>query len=361
MSPAAIAPSRPRLAALDAARALGIVAMVAGHTLDALLSPAARALPGVDAYWKARGFTAPLFLLVAGWALTVATRRARARGSDVILGRLPRIMTLLAIGVLLRWPGWGREALWRGDLATWEHLLAFDALHAIAAALLLAALVFSLGRPRREEAMLFALLLVGAVALGMHDPSPRPGSMAGLVPWLALGGSSPFPVVPWVAYVFAGCLVGMAAEARPEAAPRWMAFTGGTIVAATFLSGVGSMLPGHPVLILYRIGVVLLTLAVLSAVPGAVAGRLAPVGRLSLAAYAIHVPVIYGWSTTQGLAGRVGPVLSVGAALGVAALVLGASLALAGGVEAARTGMVALLRRVARAVGEARGEVEPLG
>jgi uncharacterized membrane protein len=351
---------RPRLAALDAARALGIVAMVAGHSLDALLSPAARALPAVEAYWKARGFTAPLFLLVAGWALTVATRRAAAGGAAILGGRLPRVASLLVIGVALRWPGWGREALWKGDLATWEHLLAFDALHAIAVALLVAAAVFALSRPRREEALLFALLLVGAVALGMKDPSPPPGSVAGLVPWLALGGSSPFPAVPWVGYVFAGCLVGLAAEARPEAAARWMALTGGLVVAATFWTGVGTMPPAHPILIVYRIGVVLLTLAALSAVPAWAARRVAPLGRLSLAAYAIHVPVVYGWSTVQGLAGRVGPVLGVGAALGVAAAVLAVSLALAWAVEAARGRGAVALRRLRAAV-EARGEAAPLG
>lgn len=53
---AATAEGRPnRVPALDVARALGVVAMVFGHTCDALLSPAARAAPGIAAYWRRAG------------------------------------------------------------------------------------------------------------------------------------------------------------------------------------------------------------------------------------------------------------------------------------------------------------------
>jgi acyltransferase len=44
---------------------------------------------------------------------------------------------------------------------------------------------------------------------------------------------------------------------------------------------------------------------------------LAPLGRASLWLYVLHLPVVYGWAGTPGLAGRVGPTLGLLPALGV--------------------------------------------
>ncbi len=326
--PTAPAPARARLVALDAARALGVVAMVAGHTLDALLSPAARIHPAVVAYWKLRGLTAPLFLLVSGWAVTAAIQRAAARegvtGAAIVRHRLPRVLLLLVVGTALRWPGWAAAGLAAGDPAAWGHLLGLDALHVIGVALLGAALVYALGRPPREERLLLALLITAAVAFGMRDPG-HPASLPGLA-WEQLwGGTSPFPLVPWVAYFFAGCLVGLSGQdGSPRAAGR-MAALGAALWAATFWQGVGTALPGEPQLIAYRIGIILVVLAALSRLPAWVGPLASPLGRHSLAIYALHVPVVYGWSTVPGLAWRVGPTLGVAAGLGVAGLVLLAS------------------------------------
>jgi acyltransferase len=340
-------PRRPRLAALDAARALGVVAMVVGHTLDALLSPAARIHPAAIAYWKARGLTAPLFLLVSGWAVTVAIRRAPARGLAVVRQRLPRVLLLLLVGTALRWPGWGAAGLRAGDPAVWAHLLGFDALHAIGISFLLAAAVLALGRPPREERLLLLALLVLAVALGMRTPPPLPVALPALALEQALGGTSPFPLVPWAAYFLAGCLVGLAVEEAPGRAAAWMAGLGALLVAATFWQEVGTAPPGQPALIAFRIGILLLVLALLGRVPAWVGPAVAPLGRHSLAVYALHVPVVYGWSTVPGLAWRIGPRLGALQALEVALLVLAASAAAAWLLAAAR-------RLAARLVGAAR-------
>jgi hypothetical protein len=307
--------------------------MVAGHTVDALLSPAARLHPAAVAYWKARGLTAPLFLLVSGWAVTVAIRRAPARGLAVVRQRLPRVLLLLAVGVALRWPGWDLAGLRAGDPAVWSHLLAFDALQTIALSFLGAAAVLALGRPPREERLLLWALLVLAVAAGLRPPAPFTGAMAGPLPTslpaLALtqllGGTSPFPLVPWAAYFLAGSLVGLSVEDGSRRAVAGMAWLGAALIAATAWQEVGTAPPGAPSLIAFRIGVILVLLALLSRIPGALAARAAPLGRLSLAIYALHVPVVYGWSTVPGLAWRIGPRLGAAEAVGVALLVLAAS------------------------------------
>jgi len=296
-------------------------------------------------YWKLRGLTAPLFLLVSGWAVTVAISRGGARGAGILRGRLPRVALLLAVGTALRWPGWAAARLLTGDQAVWAHLLGLDALHVIAFALLGAALVYALGRPPREERLLLALLVVAAVAFGMRDPG-HPATLAGVAAEQLVGGSSPFPLVPWVAYFFAGCLVGTAVRDGSARSALGMAGAGALLVAATGWQGVGTAPPGAPALIAFRIGCILLLLAGLSALPARAGVATAPLGRRSLAVYALHVPVVYGWSTTPGLAWRVGPTLGVAEALEVALTVLAASVAAAAALDLLAQGVRRILAAV---------------
>lgn len=361
---------RTRIASLDAARALGVVAMVFGHALDALVTASLRDDPLFGAYWKARGLTAPLFLVAAGWAVTSSVARGRARGAAIVRGRLPRVALLLAIGYGLRWPGWGVEALEAGDPAVWAHFLAFDALHAIALALLASAAVLALPWTAREKAGTFALLAALSVALGMGgtaplvpDPSALPPPPLRMALAQAVGGTSTFPLVPWTGYFFVGAIVGLLAGDGAGRRAAALGLAGAALVAATGWAAVGVMPPGHPVLFLFRAGAVLLLLAVLSAVPARLARGLAPLGRASLGIYAIHLAIVWGWSTRQGLAQRVGPSLGAAEALGVAAAVLVASFALHLAAAAAlRAGAAvgrAVLERAAGATaiaGGARGD-----
>jgi hypothetical protein len=107
------------------------------------------------------------------------------------------------------------------------------------------------------------------------------------------------------------------------------------LVLATCWTGVGARTPGDPLLVSFRIGVVVLCLGLLELVPAGAARLAAPLGRSSLGVYAIHLPIVYGWSAYGGLAWYFGPAgkdpgsgLSGLAALGVAAAVLAASFAL---------------------------------
>jgi hypothetical protein len=244
---------------------------------------------------------------------------------------------LLLLGFGLRWPGWNVPGLLAGDRETWRHLLAFDALHAIAVALLLAALAFAFLPRTRDRVLAFTLMAALAVTFGLRPPSAPATSLGGIALEQAFGGSSPFPVVPWLVYFVAGGLVGLLAGDGGRRAALAMGLAGAVLGALVFLD-VGDMPPAHPVLIGFRIGAVLLLLSLLAAVPDGVARALAPVGRASLAVYAIHVPIVYGWSTHAGLAARIGPALSFAAALGVAACVLAASFLLARAWALARRG-----------------------
>jgi acyltransferase len=195
--------------------------------------------------------------------------------------------------------------------------------------------VFGTVRRHGARAAAFGALTALAIAGGLVVPAPSAVALPALAMEQAFGGTSPFPVVPWVAYFFAGACVGLlVGDARGRRATV-MAGVGAGLAALVFLD-VGDMPPWHPVLIGFRVGAILLVLALLSFVPERAAKRLAPLGRASLAVYAIHVPIVYGWSTYPGLATRIGPALSFGAAVAVAVGVLAASWVLARAWSATR-------------------------
>lgn len=346
-SPAA-APTarRPRLAALDAARALGVLAMVMGHTLDAVLSNEARQTPVMARYWQLRGFTAPLFLLVSGWAVTLAISRSGVTGWAVPRGRLRRVLLLLLIGYGLRWPGWALGKLLDGDRDIWAHFLAFDALHCIAVALLGASLVLALPCHRYAKAAILAGLTAATVLAGARATTPGdvlataaglPASIPAMAFVQAIGGTSAFPLFPWAAYFLAGTLVGLLAPPDRRGAAGLAVVAAVLILATTQWLGLSHRTPGSPVLVAYRVGVVLAVLALLSLVPGSLAARAAPLGKSSLGVYAIHLPIVYGWYPfpfyfwcypLRGLWNTVGRALGPAAGVAVAVLVLAASYAL---------------------------------
>lgn len=297
----------PRFPALDLARTLGVVAMVFGHTCDALLSPAARTAPTIATYWKARGLTAPLFMMVSGWAVTLAFSCAPARGLEMIRARLPRVALLLALGYLLRFPAWNVHALFAGDRRMWQHLLAFDALHVIAAGLLGTMPILVFRSSRLRQGLAFAVFAAIAVGVGMLSPGWQPATLPALALAQAVGGTSPFPLCPWVAYFFLGAATPLLASDVRVRVAVGIASVGVFLAASACWQGFGSMSPAHPILVLFRVGVVLLLLAVLESVPARVATVLAPLARSSLYVYVIHVPVLYGWFTLEGLAQKIGP------------------------------------------------------
>ena len=285
--PAAIAPpvrglpappqlGAERIAPLDAARALGVLAMVFGHTCDALLSAAVRAGPLAREYWKVRGLTAPLFLMGSGWAVAVAVERSRARGLPVVRQRLPRVLLLFAIGYALRYPGWDSPGFFSGRPAVWEHVLAFDALHAIAVRLFLASLVFALPIGRRARGLLLVALSALSAGLALFTQAPAgvalPRSLPALALTQALGGSSPFPIAPWTAYFFAGAAIPQLGGAAHTGRTLRLAGVGALLVTLTAYTDVTQTPQGHPALIPFRVGMVLCPLA-------ASAGSLRPGAR----------------------------------------------------------------------------------
>jgi uncharacterized membrane protein len=315
---------------LDRARAVAVIAMVMGHTLDAVLSDAARDGTGMLAYWSMRAVTAPLFLFVAGWAFATTVQRTGAQGPSVLRRYGPRVGLLLGWGYLLRWPGWGLPALLAGDVAVWRHFLAFDALHGVAGALLLGASVLALLRGRAARmGLLAALTLLFPLVSPWLRASVEGGGWPLVLEQALAGKTSNFPLFPWAAYFFAGGFTGLGLG-RVKRVPQWLVMMGtGTALLSLMALWGGDPRVSDPTLVVWRLGLLGVVAGLAMLLPSRLDGLLGPVGRASLWVYVVHLPLAYGWSTFAGLASRWGHSLEVLPAIATALVVLGVSLALA--------------------------------
>ncbi|MCP4574108.1 MAG: acyltransferase [bacterium] len=312
----------PRDPGLDLARSLAVTAMVFGHTLAATLRAEDLDLPVIQTYWQLRGLTAPLFLVVSGWVVALLFCRRPRPGLGHARERLPRVLTLLALGLILRFPTWDFHGLLAGKPTVLAHFFALDALQLIGLCLLAGSLLFGVSRDPRVRA---GLALAAAATVALAAPAVW-SATADANPWAALflgNGSSPFPLFPWSAYFLAGLGLG-ALSVLTTQRRRWAfaVILGGVVLATGAAVTTWTWATPSPWLTARRLGQVLVIVGVLGLAPAAWGRNLAFLGRHTLAIYFIHMILVYGGLRTQGLHHHVGPTLSLGGSMGLSTVVL---------------------------------------
>lgn len=307
--------------------------MVFGHTLNLTLDDRVRDAPLVTLYWSFRGLTAPLFLVVAGWALVASLRSADA---DTVGRRLRRAALVLALGYGLHWPGLTAAQAMAADGSLWPHLLAFDTLPCIGWCILAGVLLMSL-LPRRGG-RIGALGILALWVPFVATFSWPAGLDAGWL-WRGLLGhaEASFPLVPWAAFFFLGGTLSLLLSGLGERRHRAMALllAGGLLLLLLEWTGLEDWGASSPWPVFYRMGQAMIALGVLSAAAVWRMPGLVTLGRSSLGVYVAHLVLLYGWAGDQGFATQWERQLSMPAALGLAVLVLGAAVAMARGAPQA--------------------------
>ena len=301
--------------------------MVVGHTLDMSLTPAIRDAPLIALYWSFRGLTAPLFLVVAGWALVSSVPQL---DRNVVHRRVRRAVLILALGYGLHWPGLSAAVAMEREGTLWPQLFAFDALPCIGWCLLLGLGLLSV-LPRTSG----RVGALGTLAMWLPFVVPLSWPVAEHSRWLWHGllghAEVRFPLIPWAAFFFLG--MGLALVVRRLADPRHrtmaLLLAGGLLLLVLENTGLESWSPESPWPTFYRMGQVMLVLGTLSAAATGQVNVLGNLGRSSLGIYVIHLVLLYGWAGEEGLAGLFFRRLPLILALGLAALVLVASASLA--------------------------------
>ena len=315
--------SRPRIHVLDFARLVAILLMIQGHTLEAFVAPSAmdwHRLPW-QLWGQVRGLTAPLFLLISGAATVLATRRDAAGrvAPDQVLRRLRTALKVAGIGYLMVFPASRLVDLRWVSSEGWRVFLQVNILQLNAVTLLLVTGLMAFTRSARTHA--YACVALGlAILIGApwvtgidwfaHLPE-------GVGAYLSFEHGSLFPVFPASAFMFLGVGLGTVLVEAPAALRlrtfRRAAFGAGLLaLALSFAAGwvPAGALPPHDAYragwaaLFQRLGCSLLVLgglAVLAEAWPRLAEALAPAGRKSLAAYVVHLALIYGTPWTPGL------------------------------------------------------------
>lgn len=339
-----------RIQFLDFMRGFAVVVMVMGHSIDAVFSREMRSSEAFILYDFFRGFTAPIFLFVSGYAYIIATEKHwedyRRIGSPLVK-RLGKILLLFVTGYALHFPFFSftkivNEAT-AADLAL---LFQVDVLHCVAATLLiLQVMVFFVPTPRRFAMSVFILALsivVSSPVVWNIDFSQIFSPVVS--PYFNQKQPSIFPLFPFAGFMLAGVLAGHAfLEARRSGTEDRFFRAMLVIAVVTVALGVDldllpfTIFPAHdywkasPNFFLVRLGIVLVVTSCfyyVKRLPIILEQNLVVLGKASLLVYVAHIVVVYGSAVNNGLMQHVGQSLSAHQAIGTGLIMVAAMVAL---------------------------------
>lgn len=309
--PAPAAARAPRRGYLDWLRGLAVLIMIEAHALDSWTRLDERDSPLYVQSMILGGFGAPLFLLLAGVAVSLsAGSKARRSGDEKAAARMVawRGLEIFGLAFLFRLQAvivsWG----------AWRSMLKVDILNIMGPAIMAAAWLWALVRTPRARLLLFLVVTLGIV---FATPPLRATPLLDWLPDPLEGYLRPLPVytnfsiLPWAAFVFAGAFIGVLLDTTrtpgTERRLNLLLGVGGALLA------VGSYGASHlpspyarsdwwtssPAFFLMRAGILTAAIGVAYVWyqrPHADT-RFSPLqqmGRTSLFIYWIHIELIYG-------------------------------------------------------------------
>ncbi len=335
-----------RIEFLDVMRGFAVMVMVIGHSVDSVLSAEARTTDFFGVYNFIRGFTAPLFLFVAGFSFFVATEKRWNEYQSFtrpVRKRLGKMLLLLVIGYALHFPFFSlNKILYETSPEGYLRLFQVDVLHCFAVSfLILQFLVFV--SPTVKG---FLKLLLG-LTIGIVLATPLVWNVdftllfSPLIgPYFNQNQLSMFPLFPYAAFMFGGVFGGhwYLKARRTGSEVRYfqrLALAGLFAIAAGIVADLHPLrlYPPHdfwktsPNFYLIRLGVVLgITASFYFArrLPKQVRSQLVVLGGSSLMVYVLHLILVYGSAANRGLGQMLGQTLpfEIAFATGLGVLVL---------------------------------------
>jgi uncharacterized membrane protein len=338
-----------RVIFIDLARALAVAFMLYGHTASALLAPRYQVGRWFDVWQFQRGLTSSLFLLLGGFAFSIATSRrwaSHVQWSPALVKRIRRFGLFVVLGYALHLPANRFADLSSVDADRWRAFFAVDVLQAIGVTFIGIQLIVLAARSRRT----FMFVTIGFAAVAVFaTPLVWTFDWTRVLPSFAAAYLSPatgsqFPLFPWMGFILLGAGLGQlyarwGASDLSAFAQRALIAPGVILVVIAsvirprpellFGSGPGNFVPAE---MMMRIGACLIILAAfahlsrrLSRLPhvfGAVAQE-------SLLIYFVHLCIIYGSVWNIGLVQLYGPSRTPVQTVFFVALVVSAMAALA--------------------------------
>jgi uncharacterized membrane protein len=331
-----------RVIFIDLARALAVLFMLYGHTIDALLAPPYRTGLLFQAWQFQRGLTSCLFFLLSGFAFSIATTRhwpSHLTWSPTLVRRIRRFAMFVALGYAIRFPVPSFARLATASDAEWRVLLGVDVLQLIGTTFIIVQLLVMACRSRR---VFGAVMLALGIALILVAPRAWSVDWTARLPlWLAAylspATGSQFPLVPWAAFILIGAALGQAYGRWGAAhlvgyanaallAPGMLAMALATWLdvnqQALFGPGPNAFVPSN---LLLRTGACLVILGMVAHASRFIAQlphAFGAVAQESLVIYVLHLAIVYGSVWAPGLANAYGGRLSPGRLLPIIVLLI---------------------------------------
>ena len=302
---------RPRRAYLDVLRGITVLVMIEAHVIDSWTRTADRTLRGFGYSLILGGFAAPLFLFLAGVAIPLSAGSKARRSNDPAAAALAvqkRGFEIFLLAFLFRLQSFVLS--W----APWWTLLKVDILNIMGPAIVATAWMWGLFRTARARALAFGAATLGVV---FCTPAVRAAGWLTPVPDFVEGyvrpiqGLTNFSAFPWVAFVPAGALAGLAIDSlrteRDERRANLAFGVGGMLLAAAAYAasfeppmfGRSEFWTSSASFFFLRLGLMTAAIAVAYAweqrpSAGTRFSPLQVLGRNSLFVYWIHVEMVYG-------------------------------------------------------------------
>jgi len=304
-----------RIVFIDLFRSAVILLMLEGHLLRALLDPLLQGSAFFHLHEFVHGLSAPAFLFGAGLTFVISTRHRwhdYRRWGEPLSRRIRRLLLIYALGIGLHLPFLSiRKIMIDSMPSDILQLFACDVLHCIGIGLLVLHLLVMLFR---TETRFFAAVGGAVAAIGFCTPFIWDLHIPAAGPWFAqmINGyrGSPFPVFPYLGFMFAGVLVARgylrSAEGAGETAFAVRLFFAGSVLV--FAGMLADFLPfsyypvynywfTSPNYFIIRLGSLLILFVIFRALGTGdrFTGRLFTVlGAESLFVYVLHLAVLYG-------------------------------------------------------------------
>jgi uncharacterized membrane protein len=317
-----------RILFVDLARAIAVLLMVQGHTIDALLHIDYRTSLTYNAWLYLRGLTSCTFLFLSGAAFSLTALRHwddQGHFSRRSFKRVRRLAFFLALGYFVKFPMGRFVHLPYATDERWRSFFAVDVLQNVAVTLLALQFVIGLSKTPRRFAVgcgVVGLLLVAATPL-VHSVAWRDHVPLVVASYLSFDTGSLFPLFPWAGFTLMGAVFGVTAApwaTRDHLPPlaRFLFLVGATLAIGAALMGETGWFEygatdwwrASPLSFVQRFGSVLLLLSIVAAI-GHYVTRLTPplqgLAEESLLVYVVHVSLLYGSLWTVGLGPKLGP------------------------------------------------------